>query len=371
MMGNANQFGFDEPANGTQAANSGDASDRIPLFRPFSLTELPTLLPPALAQIPPSRAVMVADQIRSAISRQVTDDLILLISESSDAIAIVLGTPNSDMATVLHAGPIVVAADQPARPLDRESQNSRLADGLGRTLGQICRQRGIRFLQWATAWPPEESASDADDPSFAEGDSTRSIDLPSAWPKWMGFSKVGDLEYLALDLTESSSFDSLDAPTQLHARAVDVDDEEQMNAIRALVELTYQGSMDCPSLEQFRTAAQIMDGYQGVPTYAPDLWFTLSERPGDEPIGCLLMARHGGDPASVLEVVYMGVVPDARGRGFSRDILSLALDCCREESASRMILAVDRTNRPARDAYLRLPMQTVLRESVWARNTTS
>ncbi|PHQ32787.1 GNAT family N-acetyltransferase [Rhodopirellula bahusiensis] len=373
MMGNANQFGFDQAGNGTQAANPGDASEHEPLFRPFSLVELPALLPSALAQISPDRAVMVADQIRSAISRQVTDDLILLVSEASDAIAIVLGTPDSDMATVLHAGPIALAGEQPDWSNERESRNSQLADGLGRTLGQICRQRGIDFLQWATSWPPEHSESDpaaSEDSSQEKTDSAKSMNSPSAWPEWMGFSKVGDLEYLALDLTDSNSFDSLDTPTKLHVHPVDVNDEEQMRMIRGLVQRTYHGSMDCPNLEQFRTAAQIMDGYQVVPTYAPDLWFMLSERPGDEPIGCLLMARHGGDSASVLEVVYMGVVPDARGRGFSRDILSLALRCCRDESASRMILAVDRTNRPARDAYLRLPMQTVLRESVWARNTT-
>jgi hypothetical protein len=189
----------------------------------------------------------------------------------------------------------------------------------------------------------------------------------------MGFSKVGDLEYLALDLKDSlsieTSFETLDAPAKLQARSIDVDDEEQWETLQALVQRTYQKSMDCPNLEQFRSATQIMDGYQQSPTYAPDLWFMLSEQPEDEPVGCLLMARHQGDPASVLEVVYMGVVPDARGRGFSRDILSLALQCCRAESAARMILAVDRTNRPARDAYMRLPMQTILRESVWARNT--
>ncbi|KLU02452.1 nourseothricin acetyltransferase [Rhodopirellula islandica] len=371
-MGNANQFGFDERSSGTQAARLGDAEDQALRFRPFALAELPTLLPAALERIPPGRAVMVADQIRSAISRQVTDQLILLVSEASDAIAIVLGAADSDMATVLHAGPIVLPTEQASRPDHRATENSQLAVGLGRTLGQICQQRGIQFLQWATAWPLEEATSDGLD---SGGPGAKSLDLQGSWPHWMGFTNVGDLEYLALDLSDSfsleSSLASLDAPLQLDALSVDVNDAEQMNQMRDLVQRTYLGSMDCPALEQFRTAAQIMDGYQEVPTYAPDLWFMLSERPGGEPLGCLLMARHGGDPASVLEVVYMGVVPDARGRGFSRDILSLALQCCREESAARMILAVDRSNRPARDAYMRLPMQTVLRESVWARNTTA
>ncbi|WDQ17562.1 GNAT family N-acetyltransferase [Rhodopirellula sp. P2] len=368
MMGNANQFGFNESSSGTQAARLGDAGDEALRFRPFALAELPTLLPAALERIPPGRAVMVADQIRSAISRQVTDQLILLVSEASDAIAIVLGAADSDMATVLHAGPIVLPTEQATRPDRREIENSQLAEGLGRTLGQICQQRGIQFLQWATAWPLEAAISDGPD---SGGGEANSIDWQSWWPHWMGFTNVGDLEYLALDLSGSFSLESLDAPLQLDAQSVDVNDAEQLNQIRDLVQRTYLGSMDCPALEQFRTAAQIMDGYQAVPTYAPDLWFMLSERPGGEPIGCLLMARHGGDPASVLEVVYMGVVPAARGRGFSRDILSLALQCCRQESASRMILAVDRTNRPARDAYMRLPMQTVLRESVWAKNTTA
>ncbi|MFG0264243.1 MAG: GNAT family N-acetyltransferase [Rhodopirellula sp. JB055] len=360
MMGNANRFGLDEASNGTRAADLGVGANQAPVFRPFSLAELPALLPPALAVIPPARAVMVTDQIRSAISRQVTDQLILLVSETSDAIAIVLGTPGSDMATVLHAGPITLPAPQANWPKRQVSQNSQLAEGLGRTLGRICKQRGIQFLQWATAWPPKEASSAA----------SASDDSPSAWPEWMGFSKVGDLEYLALDLTDSFSLESLDAPAKLHARPMDVEDEEQWKTMQTLVQRTYQESMDCPNLERFRSATQIMDSYQEAPTYAPDLWFMLSEQPGDEPVGCLLMARHQGDPAVVLEVVYMGVIPDARGLGFSRDILSLALQCCREESAARMILAVDRTNRPARDAYMRLPMQTILRESVWVRNTT-
>lgn len=408
MMGNANQFGLQNnpPADADRAIR--DKSESLPLFRPLELAELPAVLPSALEFVPPSRAVLVTDQIRSAISRQAAEDLVLLVSERCEALAIVLIGEQTDMATVLHAGPVrptaspslfSVQADKAElpeaelgkaesakaqrggkltvgkQPAESRFSNSRLARGLGRTLGQICADRGIEFLQWATSWPEESSAGDSLDKGW-----------PGVWPEEMGFTKAGDLEYLAMDF--DTSCDAMTPPEgvprkQLEVRQVNVEDSMEMAELSDLVQATYRGSMDCPALEQFRTAAQIIDGYQSVPTYAPDLWMTFHETSANRtsanrdkdsfPIGCLLMARHLGDTPSdpsVLELVYMGVVPEARGRGFSADLLAVAQQCCRRESASRLILAVDKNNGPARDAYFRLPMKLVLRETVWVRNTT-
>jgi ribosomal protein S18 acetylase RimI-like enzyme len=66
-------------------------------------------------------------------------------------------------------------------------------------------------------------------------------------------------------------------------------------------------------------------------------------------VGCLLL---GEDAAGAQwELVYMGVVPEARGRGIGLDLTRHAQWVARAAGCARMVLAVDATNAPALAVY--------------------
>jgi ribosomal protein S18 acetylase RimI-like enzyme len=51
------------------------------------------------------------------------------------------------------------------------------------------------------------------------------------------------------------------------------------------------------------------------------------------------------------EIIYMGVVPEHRRRGFGREMLVKACNEARLGQANRLTISVDARNRPAQDLY--------------------
>jgi ribosomal protein S18 acetylase RimI-like enzyme len=74
------------------------------------------------------------------------------------------------------------------------------------------------------------------------------------------------------------------------------------------------------------------------------------------------LARDAGRPAGVLlltempewtawDVSYVGVVPEARGRGLGRELLAHGMEAARRAGVTQMTLSVDERNRPAWQVY--------------------
>lgn len=115
----------------------------------------------------------------------------------------------------------------------------------------------------------------------------------------------------------------------------------------ALLEATFQGSLDCPRLSDFRTAVETLQGYHALPGFDPQGWRTLVV--DGRPAGLLVVTpTRGGD---VCELTYMGVISSMRGRGLGRVLLREAQTVCRELGKSRLVLGVDAQNLPARRLY--------------------
>ncbi|MFG0255955.1 MAG: GNAT family N-acetyltransferase, partial [Rhodopirellula sp. JB053] len=145
--------------------------------------------------------------------------------------------------------------------------------------------------------------------------------------------------------------------------------------------------LDCPPLENFRTVQEIIAGYRTAAAFAPDLWFIARESLDEESsiqepanVGCLILARHASshcesdeeyNPSAVIELVYMGITPQYRGRGYGEALLRKLIDICQQHSAERLILAVDRDNHPALAAYKSIGMQPLFRETVWGHKVPS
>ncbi len=82
--------------------------------------------------------------------------------------------------------------------------------------------------------------------------------------------------------------------------------------LATVVEKTYVGSLDCPEVTGLRSAYETLQGYRQNTQWRPDLWFLVGA--AQEDIGCLLLL--GDRPQDGCpELVYMGLIPEYRGRG--------------------------------------------------------
>ncbi|MCM2371182.1 GNAT family N-acetyltransferase [Aporhodopirellula aestuarii] len=416
----------------TTADGSKPANASITVWK-LSTAELATALTHTFDRISPARAGIVTDQLRGILKAQATDRLVVLAASTDppqlqqSLLAIAMLPESGDTATILHVDWVepnrtereshqtVGNTSQDRSKTDStvgdtglatgsESTKNQLGESLWQRLSGILAERGIRFLQWAT------------DPASPPSDSTGELPRASAneWPQILHFAQIGTLEYLALDCDgegrwsstrgetrKTSSQKTTNAPARdpfsLKLHPLDQDDSDQKVEFEKLVQRTYVDSLDCPPLERFRTVSEIITGYRIVDAYAPDLWYTVRlDHPGqastgaddgerqteenvESIIGCVILARHSGsssrnneqtNPASVIELVYMGIAPEYRGRGSGQQIMQMIEDVCQQQNAERLILAVDRNNHPAIAAYRGIGMQPLFRETVWGRSLT-
>ena len=87
-----------------------------------------------------------------------------------------------------------------------------------------------------------------------------------------------------------------------------------------LVERTYEGTLDCTALNGVRDIDDVINGYQATGVFRPENW--LFVRSGGQDVGVLLLADH--PQARHWELMYMGLVPEVRGRGWGRQIARYA-----------------------------------------------
>ena len=114
-----------------------------------------------------------------------------------------------------------------------------------------------------------------------------------------------------------------------------------------LLRRTYVGSQDCPQLDSVRNVADVITGYQAQGTYQPDRWFIVQQE--DRDVGALILTVH--EETGHWELVYMGLVPEVRGKGWGGDVLQFGMWQAKRGGAERLVLAVDEANQPALDMY--------------------
>lgn len=119
------------------------------------------------------------------------------------------------------------------------------------------------------------------------------------------------------------------------------------------VEATYVNTLDCPKLNGLRETEDVLAGYRAAGVHSPDLWFLIMY--DREPAGCLILTEQ--PDFDQLELVYMGLVPQYRGRGWGRDVVRFAQWTTRQRKRSGLLLAVDIQNKPAMQVYESLGMR--------------
>ncbi|MBX3450578.1 MAG: GNAT family N-acetyltransferase [Planctomycetaceae bacterium] len=126
---------------------------------------------------------------------------------------------------------------------------------------------------------------------------------------------------------------------------------------------TYIDSLDIPDFTPHRTPEQALACHRAADGARPELWNVY--RSGAETVGILLLADHPDHDA--IELQYFGIVPQYRGQGWGRRLLSAALKTAADLGRSSVFLAADITNHFAIDGYTRMGFSELSRRDVYWR----
>jgi ribosomal protein S18 acetylase RimI-like enzyme len=156
-----------------------------------------------------------------------------------------------------------------------------------------------------------------------------------------GFEHPCDLLYL---VSQKGHFPSSPVATNLTLVPVE---RANIDHLARLVESTYEGTLDCPALDRRRDCRDVVEGYRATSREDLSYWFVV--RSGDDEVGCLLLARDEHEQS--WELVYMGIVPSVRGRGWGIQLVRQAQWLVGQRGGERLVLAVDAANEPALKIY--------------------
>ncbi len=182
---------------------------------------------------------------------------------------------------------------------------------------------------------------------------TESRDVAEAM-RAAGFAPLADLVYLRREVSPVAT-PAVDLPAG--GALVDFDESLAGRFARAIL-ASYEESLDCPALNGRRGMADVLDGHRAAGQFAPDLWSLLAVDGRDA--GCLLLNRLAAGEG--VELVYTGLAPWARGRGWADALIRLALERAAAEAGRRVVLAVDAGNAPALRLYHRHGFRDVHRK---------
>ena len=118
---------------------------------------------------------------------------------------------------------------------------------------------------------------------------------------------------------------------------------------------TYADTLDCPDLCGLRDPMDTLQGHLATGTPIPELW-CIVHVDGRE-AGVLFVA----DQKDVCDLVYVGILPFARGRGVGRALMQILVHELDAKRHKRIRLSVDQSNTPAVALYESLGFNTCSR----------
>lgn len=109
---------------------------------------------------------------------------------------------------------------------------------------------------------------------------------------------------------------------------------------------SYEQTLDFPEVSGRRSLDDVLRGHRSNDADAIR-WWLLRDR--GQPAGVLLLEEL--DRGKAMDLVYLGVIPDARGRGLGRELARKAIVEAKGRGANELTLCVDARNAPARRIY--------------------
>jgi ribosomal protein S18 acetylase RimI-like enzyme len=225
----------------------------------------------------------------------------------------------------------------------------------------------------AVLWPPK-FASAADDGLARELVET-AVHRTSQFDTALLQATVEPIDTAAANLLSGAGFSHLTNLIYLESlpTACDVDrslelqfatfNASERERWKHILGLTYIGSLDCPQLDAVRLLDDVLDGYMATGEFDPTMWFLVKSEGQD--VGVLLLTPY--TKTEQIELIYMGVVREARGRGIGAAVLQQAQETAVKRRAKKLLLAVDSANFPARNLYEQAGFQEWSQRSVFIR----
>jgi ribosomal protein S18 acetylase RimI-like enzyme len=176
------------------------------------------------------------------------------------------------------------------------------------------------------------------------------------------FEHLADMFFLARMLSEKD----FEPTSACHEFDFENFSDAATDRFAAAIERTYQQSLDCPFLDGFRNGADALVSHQLSGCFDPAGWRLY--RNNGQDVGVLLMNEHPDQDA--IELVYFGIVPEFRGRGFGRKILADGIQAAALTGRAAMFLAVDCGNTYANALYGELGFAELARRRVMVRRSS-
>lgn len=190
------------------------------------------------------------------------------------------------------------------------------------------------------------------------GTATLAQSLPDPAHAWAvgafedaGFTRVGELATMRRGVEPVTSPLESAWPAGVEVRVVQgrqgrPTDADRLLLIEAL-NRTYIDTLDCPELCGLRATSDVLDSHLSTGEWDPRLWWIVLWN--GAPHGCLLFNRV--PEQSTVELVYLGLSPELRGRGVGKLLVALGLSTALRAAAVQVVCAVDLRNAPARKLY--------------------
>lgn len=170
-----------------------------------------------------------------------------------------------------------------------------------------------------------------------------------------GFQSLARLTYMECDVPSATPRKSSPDVAWLTYNA---DTHAQFAAV---IEASYEGSLDCPGLTGVREIEAIIEAHKAAGVFQPKTWLLLLQN--GQPAGVLLLNAVAYRLA--LEVVYMGIIPTFRGQGLGRMLIARAVAEARHRNIETLMLAVDDANTPARRIYESVGFTATTQRDAW------
>ena len=173
-----------------------------------------------------------------------------------------------------------------------------------------------------------------------------------------GYAFLADMRYLVLEVPRR-------LPLEPGRPDIAVQDYRSVDQalFRNALGRTYEGSLDCPGLNGLRTIEEIVLSHRHTGIHDPRLW--LIAKVGDDPVGVVLLSHV--PLQSAMEIVYVGVVPEARGCSYGSYLVRLAIENAMRTNSEYLMLAVDQRNHYARKIYSSFGFKETDRRRAWIR----
>lgn len=174
----------------------------------------------------------------------------------------------------------------------------------------------------------------------------------------IGFQHSADLLYLTCESTRFPTAEPIAREIEFAESAA-----TERDRLARVIEATYEDTKDCNALDGARSIADVISGYRATGVFRPQNWLFVQY--DGEDVGVLLLADHR--PARHWELMYMGLMPRWRGRGWGRQIVQYAQSLARGANVERILVAVDAANQPAVDVYRSTGFEIWDRRAVFLR----